>query len=95
MPEQFLRSLTLIRLWRATVILDRDPKLIISCPSGRQAEQSFMMAAPVPKPAMNSFSWIECSGKASGKVFSAIVDFQVLKVDARYKIRYDEDFGTT
>ena len=58
-------------VWEATVILDRDPKSMIGCPSGCRTVQSFMMAVGVSIPATNSFSWIECSGKAAWKVFSA------------------------
>ena len=31
------------------------------------------VAALVPDPAANSFSWIECSGIVTGKVFSAAI----------------------
>ena len=59
---------------KATVFLDRDPKSMIACPSGRRAVQSFRMAAaeaPNRDFALNSFRWIECSGnlKFKGKYF--------------------------
>ena len=72
-----------------TVILDRDPKSMIGCPSGRRAEQNFMMVMWVRSLATNSCSWIEFSGKATSFSWHTggrrnAADIQVFEVDARY-----------
>ena len=85
---------------KLTVILGRDLKSIIRCPSGRQAVQSFMMTSgPELNLATNSFGRIGWSGKVAGEsIFKCrshiTADIHVLEVDARYKIRYDEVFDT-
>ena len=77
------------------VILDRNPKSMIGCPSGRRAVQSFMMVSQeVSNPGTNS---LKTQAKLKGSIFSCysdVADIQVLKVDAGYKIRYDEVFDT-